>query len=155
MTSHDHTHHHELAGLDDTPLVARTIAVDLRANTLAIAADLPGAESPCGASVSGETWAMMDIGTRGRLLGLECEAEGVVPPVTITIADPEPADLAMMRSVRIPVRVVVDAQGTCVTVTIARSGADYDLAWPSGNQCWRRRTIGPDGQPAVTCAVLV
>jgi hypothetical protein len=147
---------HELAGLDAHALIARTIAIDLRANSLTIEAGLLGAlASSCAGSVDDETTAMMDIGTRGRLLGLDCEAVAGLPPCAITIADPEPADLAVMRSVRIPVRIMLDIPAGRLAVTIARNGADYDLAWPSGNQCWRRQTIGPDGQPAITCAVLV
>lgn len=142
---------------DDLTIVAQSIAIDLRANTLAIAAAMPESWSAIAAFVP-QAMATMDIGTRGRLLSLECEPVRAVdggPHFTITIAEPEPRDLALMRSVRVPVAIAIDRDAARLTVTLARNGADYDLAWPSGNQCWRRTTLGADGQPTVTCAVLV
>lgn len=145
---------HPITGPEDLVLVAQTIAIDLRANTLAIAAALPESWPPI-AAFTGETMAMMDIGTRGRLLGLECGAREGRSPFTITVAEPEQRDIALMRSVRVPVAIAIDPAASRLTATIARNGDGYDLAWPSGNQCWQRTTFGADGQPAITCAVLV
>ncbi|MGN6031161.1 MAG: hypothetical protein ACTHQE_05805 [Thermomicrobiales bacterium] len=138
--------HGEMASLDAT-----TVGIDFRANTLTISAPIPVVEPFLPPDVEEASSATIDIGTRGRLLGIDLERDGL-PLLAVAIAESTPADLAVMRTARVPITVTV-ASGT-IAITFSRHGEDYDISWPSGNQCWRRSAPGPDGSPGVTCAVV-
>ncbi|MGC4192695.1 MAG: hypothetical protein QM589_16250 [Thermomicrobiales bacterium] len=141
-------------------LAATTIRIDFRANTLTVSVPLPAEENAIPLQTTGTVnAATLDIGTRGRLLGLELDS-GDEPAIAIAIADPTPADAAVMRSARIPVTVTIHGNtesGVFPTLSIvfSRHGEDYDISWPSGNQCWRQAMAGADGVPTVTCAVVM
>lgn len=100
--------------------------------------------------------ATLDVGARGRLLGLELPVAaspalaapwhgGAGPPVVTY--DPTDDTLyldldagadglahALARSVVAPVRVLADAAGALVAIEIPRRGHGYELAYPSGNR---------------------
>lgn len=139
-------------------LDATTVGIDFRANTLTVSAAMPPGEMNLPRGMGEVRAATIDIGTRGRLLGIELERDGL-PLLAVAIAESTPADLAVMRTARIPVSVSVtneapDRGSGTIAIVFSRHGETYDISWPSGNQCWRRTTPGPDGAPGVTCAVV-
>ncbi|MGC4108326.1 MAG: hypothetical protein QM753_18550 [Thermomicrobiales bacterium] len=128
---------------------ATTIGIDFRANALTVSASVSSG------SHDGEEFAdiaTIDIGTRGRLLAIDLEDPAGDPLLTVSIDEPTATDRAIMRSARISVRVASGAE--TLSIVFSRHGETYDISWPSGNQCWRRGTNGPDGTPRVTCAVV-
>ena len=141
-------------------LDADTIGIDFRANTLTVSAPVSvGPILSPGSWLSDATTATIDIGTRGRLLGIELDGAGGDPMLAVVVADPTPQDAAVMRTTRVPVTISVQppphaGAPATVAVVFSRHGDDYDISWPSGNQCWRRAASGPDGEPGVTCAVV-
>ncbi|MGB3327877.1 MAG: hypothetical protein WBA46_02920 [Thermomicrobiales bacterium] len=146
--------------IDSVPTIdASTIGIDFRANTLTVLADLRGDGASGVHHLAGERLgATIDIGTQGRLLGLELEDGTGAPVLAVAIADATPGDLAVMRSARVEALVerrgASAATGETLAIVFSRHGASYDISWPSGNQCWQRSAIGPDGRPTVTCAVV-
>ncbi|CAN5551973.1 hypothetical protein BH09CHL1_BH09CHL1_33800 [soil metagenome] len=86
---------------------------------------------------------VIDIGERGRLLSFELfpdSDDAIVVPLE-DHADP------LARSAEILVVCGVAANGQIVTAQIPRRGSDYEISFPSGNQCW----IGANG--SVNCVV--
>lgn len=87
---------------------------------------------------------VIDIGERGRLLSFELfpdSDDAIVVPLE-DHADP------LARSAEIFVVCGIAADGRIVTAQIPRRGADYEISYPSGNQCW----IGVNG--SVNCSVV-
>lgn len=87
---------------------------------------------------------VIDIGARGRLLSFELFPESddaIVVPLE-DHADP------LARSAEIVAACGIAANGRIVTVQIPRRGRDYEISYPSGNQCW----IGANG--SVNCSVI-
>jgi len=125
---------------------ATDLRIDLRRNTLEI--DLP---SQAGlSSLTAITRGTLDIGAQGRLLGIE------LGPLYVSVMDAEPGRDDLVRSAEIPVTLTRSSDGGGMSVTFRRMGTDYEISWPSGNQCWTRQHItGADGQPLRTCAVVV
>lgn len=86
---------------------------------------------------------VIDIGERGRLLSLELYPENgnaIIVPLEDR-ADP------LARSAEISVRCGKTPDGVITVAEIPRRGPDYEITYPSGNQCW----IGANG--AVSCSV--
>lgn len=115
------------------PQVVRVL-IDFRANQLTFELDgrLPR---------SGPTEATIDVGTRGRLIGIELASTGQY----LAIADPLPQDATQVRSTRIMVTVSHDGR----RLHLSRQGETWDIGFPSGNQCWTRR----NGQGSL-CSVV-
>jgi len=98
--------------------------------------------------------ATLDVGTRGRLLGLELPLAAApalaapwrsapAPPAVVydaagaalyvaVAADDTPED--QTRTVSAPVRVLADERGGLVAIEIPRRGHGYEIAYPSGNR---------------------
>ncbi len=93
------------------------IVVDLRANALVlhVVPPLPAADW---------TVATIDIGTSGRLLGVDLE------PGWLEIAG---GDSRHLRSADVPIAVSDDR----TTIRLPRRGDGWEISFPSGNQCWR------------------
>jgi hypothetical protein len=74
----------------------------------------------------------LDIGERGRLLSLELlPPDG--PPMAIVIDDrPDP----YARTARVHVTCRFTTDGAPARVTLPRRGAEYEISYPSGNECW-------------------
>ncbi|MGI8484165.1 MAG: hypothetical protein ACR2OU_07870 [Thermomicrobiales bacterium] len=123
---------------------ATDIAIDLRANTLAIR--LPS--HLLGSSLSGIEQGTLDIGANGRLLGIE------LGPVYVSVMDAEPGRDDLVRSAEIPVTVSTSSLTSETVVTFRRSGSTWEISYPSGNQCWTRHNVfDADGQPVRICTV--
>jgi hypothetical protein len=109
------------------------ITLDLKTNTLIVDIDPPLAES-------GPATAILDLATRGRIMGIDIADRYIV-------MDHRPATHAsLVRSVG--VQVVVEDQGR--RLVIPRSGPTWEIAFPSGNRCWRPLP-GTDG--SLSCEI--
>ncbi|MBA2469535.1 MAG: hypothetical protein H0V37_09040 [Chloroflexia bacterium] len=93
--------------------------------------------------VTGETRAMIDIGTLGRLIGIEIAGD------YLTISDPVPGGELLGRSVEVNVEIGSDPPH----VAISRRGPTWEISFPSGNQCWNRAD-GEGGRRSM-CSVLI
>ena len=85
----------------------------------------------------------LDIGDRGRLLSLEILLPEQ-PAHTILIddrADP------YARTARMRVECLINPDGSLAEVVVPRRGPDYELSYPSGNECWL------DGSGTQHCAI--
>lgn len=103
----------------------RGIEVDLAANTL----ELRFGESGAAPEVIADVPATVDIGTGGRLIGVELAAGYV------EVMAPEPGTDHLTRSAEVAVSVARErGSGELVAVTVPRRGAGYEITWPSGNQ---------------------
>ena len=80
----------------------------------------------------------LDIGPRGRLIGFELLLPGE-PPRYLPLE--ESAD-PFARTADANVIAEVDEQGAVYSVEIPRRGADFEISYPSGNQCWN--STNPD-----------
>lgn len=98
------------------------ITVDLRRNRL-----LLHLAEPVGEELR-ERRCIVDVGVNGRLIGVELE-DAYYP-----IAGAEPGSDALVRSCAATIGV---RDGGLVLV-LPRRGDDYELSFPSGNQCWQR-----------------
>ena len=129
-----------MEGADQHTVYVRRVRIDVRRNTLTL--DLhENSEQPERPVAEGE--GVLDIGMRGRLIGLEIE--GIYAAVT----DPDrPAD-ELARSATIPVSLVVGESGAVSAIEFARHGPDHEITFPSGNECWWQ-----SGADVETCAEM-
>ena len=110
--------------------VVRAITVDLAHNRLTLhlnAGDRvhPGGPTP---PVTRSPIATLDMGTGGRLLGVEVEGRYFV------VSELTPADLALARGVAAPVTLRLAPDGSPAAVEIPRRGDGYEITYPSGNR---------------------
>lgn len=104
----------------------RSLEVDLTTNTLRLLLSESGGEE---ATHTERLPATIDVGAGGRLLGVELESGYV---------DVMPAQAGtehLMRSARVEIAVEMgEGSNQPVALVIPRSGAGYEITWPSGNQ---------------------
>lgn len=101
----------------------RGIEVDVAANTLCL---LLGEGE---ATTAERVPATIDIGTGGRLVGVE------LPRGYIDVMEPEADTEHLTRSAEVEVVVEREREsGVAVAVTVPRRGAGYEITYPSGNQ---------------------
>ena len=81
---------------------------------------------------------VLDIGLRGRLIGFELLLPGE-PPRYLPLE--ESAD-PFARTAETAVIAEVDEAGSVYSAEIPRRGADFEISYPSGNQCWH--STNPD-----------
>ncbi len=108
-------------------LTLTSIEIDLERNLLRLnietAPDGLDREPAFGGSAS------IDIGTGGRLLGVDL-GDRYVP-----VMPPGPDTEAMVRSAYAEVEIVREGETRePVSITVPRRGAGYEIAYPSGNQ---------------------
>jgi hypothetical protein len=136
------------------PVIPATeISIDLKANTLCI--PLPAGVDA--AALDGIRLGTLDIGSKGRLLGIE------LGPFYLSVMDAEPGHDDLVRSADVPVTVsMIDMNGTNsgtasrFGVTFKRAGGSYEITYPSGNQCWTRHNVDQkNGHSIQTCAVII
>lgn len=116
------------------PAVER-IVVDPRQNRLILEIDDP-------LPATGKQPATIDIGALGRLIGIE------IAGVYLGISDPVPGSDHQIRSASVTVEVSNGGR----RVMLSRRGPNWELSFPSGNQCWIR-SDGDEG-PRTLCSVL-
>lgn len=106
--------------------VLRSIDIDLAANTLRLVLIEPLDDAP---PVTTSGLATIDIGTGGRLTGLEL-AEGY-----IDVMPSEPGTEHLMRSAEARITIEREAGSEAMlAVVVPRRGAGYEITYPSGNQ---------------------
>lgn len=110
------------------------VTLDLHANTLTLDID-PPMES------RGRHIAMLDLATRGRLIGLEI-GDRYIAFDERPVDDPQ-----LVRSEQVTVDIAPDGR----TLILPRTGTGWEIAFPSGNRCWQP-VAGEDG--ALRCEVL-
>ena len=76
----------------------------------------------------------LDIGERGRLLGLDLHLSESAQPVSSIVVDDRPDPYA--RTARVTVECGFAADGSLVRVILPRRGPGYEISYPSGNECW-------------------
>ena len=121
-----------MAPHNDPPTVTQ-VMVDVRRNVLVF--DLDG---PLDHDVDQAT---IDIGTLGRLIGIE------LGDTYLPISDPVPGGELHGRSVTIVLPVAAGSR----SIVIPRRGVDWEISFPSGNQCWTRSA---SGGRATICSVI-
>jgi hypothetical protein len=104
------------------PLVTE-VEIDLRSNKLLLFLDQ---EPERIALRSGAYAATIDVGTRGRLIGVE------IGEWYLQIAEDDSRAGGQVRSVDVDVWLRPDGR-----VELGRRGPGYEISFPSGNQCWR------------------
>lgn len=102
----------------------RSIEVDLAVNTLRLVLADTSHAGP--REISSEP-ATIDIGTGGRLVGVEL-SDGY-----LDVMPPEPGTEHLIRSARAEV-LVERSVGEVVALVVHRAGAGYEITYPSGNQ---------------------
>ncbi len=117
------------------------ITVDLSRNGLLLHLDSPA--SRLGAIAANEQKGILDVGINGWLLGVEI-ADAYFP-----IADAEPGTDHLTRSCEARLWYTEDWSA----IVVLRRGQDYELSFPSGNQCWIRHS-GETGAPMRVCSTV-
>lgn len=118
-------------------LVADAVVIDLAAN--AIRVRVPGFPGDTGAAQP----ALLDVGSNGRLIGLE------IGEWYVTVMDLPGADDPYARSADIHVDI---SEETPRAITIPRRGPNYEITYPSGNECWQTKSV--DGKLIQVCATI-
>lgn len=123
------------------------IEVDLARNTILVTVpdavrDTFGGGGEADAPVTGT----LDIGVRGRLIGLE------IGDYYVDISAPETGTAHLTRSVAVALTAHGEHHGLAA-VSFRRSGEDYEISFPSGNQCWEIGRSDSGGTVRV-CSVL-
>lgn len=119
-------------------LVASAVIVDLAANAIRLVVpDLPAVLAG-----EGSAEAILDVGARGRLLGLE------VAGAYVRVMDSPSGAGAVVRSAALRVGIL---PGEPATLVLPRRGPGHEITYPSGNECWRVTTSA--GRLIQLCAV--
>ena len=126
---------HERGGMN---LVADAVVIDLASNAIRIR--VPGFPRAPG---QGQP-AMLDVGSNGRLIGLEIGEWYVTVMDLPGVADPyaRTADVLVDISPETP-----------PSITLPRRGPGYEITYPSGNECWQAKSVG--GKLIQVCATIV
>jgi len=119
-----------------------SVSVDLRRNVLLLHLDRMA--NGVGPPDADELPALLDVGANGWLLGVEI-GEAYFP-----VADAVPGTEHLTRTCQ--AQVSLSESGT--DIVIPRRGEDYELSFPSGNQCWLRAGQVPGTKPVRVCATV-
>lgn len=108
----------------------RAITVDLARNQLTLHLGDAAVVHPGGhpAPPTQSAVATLDMGTGGRLLGLDMAGR------YLAVSEPAPADVALARSFDAPVTLHFAADGSLTSVAVPRRGSGYEITYPSGNR---------------------
>jgi hypothetical protein len=117
--------------------IADAVVIDLAAN--AIRLRVPGFPTTEQSTAS----ATLDVGSNGRLIGLEIGERYIEVMDQPDIEDP------YVRSARIDVSISPDAPPL---ISIPRRGAGYEITYPSGNECWQMKSV--NGELIQVCATI-
>ena len=116
-------------------LWADAVVVDLAANAIHLRVHgLDRREASTG---------VLDVGANGRLLGVE------IDETYITVMESSRHQEPYTRSAVVALTISGDDPSY---VAIPRRGPEYEITYPSGNECWQLTTV--DGQLIHVCAVI-
>jgi hypothetical protein len=121
---------------------ATAVIVDLAANVIRLVVPDLDDRFPGDGERSGT--GVLDVGANGRLLGVELEG------VYVNVMDPLPGSEAFVRSATVRVGI---SRSDALEISLPRHGRDYEITYPSGNQCWQVTTV--DGTLIQLCATSV
>lgn len=126
-----------------TPKVVRQVVVDLGRNTLVLIVEpIVGSDSGATRNQSGT----IDVGTRGRLIGVELDTEYFAVAMTEGSTD------NLIRSIEVAVNVNLSADGRVLSIELSRHSSNYEVTFPIGNQCWQQAV---NGSVVESCVVTV
>ena len=117
-------------------LWTEAVHIDFRAN--AIRLRVPGLGN------AHQSEGLLDVGANGRLLGVE------LGDTYIHVMESADEDEPYVRSAEVE---LVISDDTVPIVTIPRHGANHEITYPSGNECWQMTTM--NGKLIQICAVAV
>jgi hypothetical protein len=121
----------------------RNVVVDLARNTI----DLFSGDRTTGGNEAVEDEpAVLDIGQRGRLIGVELDS------LYLAVTESDAAKDELARSVEVTVTVSRSVDGVIRRIGLPRAGDEYEIAFPIGNQCWRQQV---NGRVTETCVVTI
>lgn len=115
---------------------AEAVLIDFRANTIQLR--VPGLDQ------QHRSEGLLDVGANGRLLGVE------IGDAYIQVMESADEEEPYVRSADVKLVISDDA---IPLVTIPRHGPDYEITYPSGNECWQMTTV--NGKLIQICAVAV
>ena len=127
----------------DAQIAIRQVVVDLGRNTLMLYASTP---SDGETGVTSQDLGVVDMGTRGRLIGIELGLDYFA----VALVDGSSDNL--IRSIEVTVDVNRSSGGSIQSIEIPRLGSNHEITFPIGNQCWRQ-TI--NGEMVESCVVTV
>jgi hypothetical protein len=127
----------------DRACPVRNVVVDLASNSIAL---FPGDRIAGGDESTGSAPAVLDIGQRGRLIGIELES------CYFAVSEGSAAEDELARSVEVSVSISRSVTGGIRRVELPRAGVGYEIAFPIGNQCWRQHV---NGTITETCVVTI
>jgi len=105
----------------------RAITVDLKRNRITLHLQNAPEVHP-GGRVSASAIATLDMGTGGRLLGVDLDGR------YLTVSETESADIALARSIDASVTLYSDDEGAVTAVDVPCRGNGYEITYPSGNR---------------------
>lgn len=123
--------------VDSMSYVADAVVIDFAANTIRVRVpEFPGGGRE-------RQPALLDVGSNGRLIGLE------IGEWYVTVMDVPGAEDPYVRSAD----VLVDISGeTPPSIEIPRRGGAYEITYPSGNECWQMKNV--NGELVQVCATI-
>lgn len=122
---------------EEMSLVADAVVIDLAANTIRVR--VPGFPGDPGEGHE----AMLDVGSNGRLIGLE------IGEWYVTVMDLPGAEDPYVRTADVLVDISV---AESPSISLPRRGPDYEITYPSGNECWQTKSV--DGRLIQVCATI-
>ena len=122
---------------EEMTLVADAVVIDFPANAIRIR--VPGFPGQPGSGSA----ATLDVGSNGRLIGLE------IGEWYVSVMDIPGADDSYVRSAEVLVDI---SPGSPPSIAIPRRGAGYEITYPSGNECWQVKSV--DGKLIQVCATI-
>lgn len=119
-----------------------SITVDLRPNVLLL--HLDGMEDMPSAIDAADLPGTLDVGAYGWLLGVE------IGDRYFPVADALPGTDHLIRTRDAKVSLLASD----AVIVVPRRGSEYELSFPSGNQCWLRSTSGSGDGPTRLCSTI-
>lgn len=127
-------------------IVVRRIVVDLAANSILLQTNVQNAASDAIATETSLA-GTLDIGRRGRLLGIELRGEYFI------VSPPEFQNDDLVRSRKVAVTTKIDRTGAIREISLPRRGPNHEISYPIGNSCWQHATV--DGRPVESCVITL
>jgi hypothetical protein len=119
------------------------VIVDLASNTLTLHSQAASHVVP---GVTSQESAILDMGIKGQLIGIELE------PHYFAVSETDGANDALVRSSEVIVTVTRDSEGGVQSIALPRLGSTYEVTFPIGNQCWRQSV---NGETVESCVVTI